>query len=59
VWSQSRFGFSPDGGFNVRDDLNSLFEELSRAARSFRVLADYLEAHPDALIRGKAGANSP
>jgi paraquat-inducible protein B len=43
----------------LRHDLNSLFEELSRAARSFRVLADYLEAHPDALIRGKAGANSP
>ena len=26
VWSQSRFGFSPDGTFNVRDDLDSLFE---------------------------------
>ncbi len=42
----------------LRHDLNSLFEELTRAARSFRVLADYLETHPDALIRGKAGANS-
>jgi paraquat-inducible protein B len=42
----------------LRHDLNSLFEELSRAARSFRVLADYLEAHPDAMIRGKAGGNS-
>jgi paraquat-inducible protein B len=42
----------------LRHDLNSLFEELTRAARSFRVLADYLETHPDALIRGNAGANS-
>ena len=42
----------------LRHDLNTLFGELTRAARSFRVLADYLETHPDALIRGKAGANS-
>jgi paraquat-inducible protein B len=27
--------------------------ELSRTATSFRVLADYLERHPEALIRGK------
>jgi hypothetical protein len=26
VWSQSRFGFSPDGSFNVRDDMNALFD---------------------------------
>lgn len=42
----------------LRHDLNNLLEELTRMARSFRVLADYLETHPDALIRGKAGANS-
>lgn len=42
----------------LRYDLNALFDELTRAARSFRVLADYLETHPDALIRGKAGANT-
>jgi paraquat-inducible protein B len=29
--------------------------ELSRAARSVRVLADYLERHPESLIRGKKG----
>jgi hypothetical protein len=28
---------------------------VSRAARSVRVLADYLERHPDALIKGKSG----
>ena len=27
--------------------------EIGRAAASFRVLADYLERHPEALIRGK------
>ncbi|MFO7749889.1 MAG: MlaD family protein [Desulfobacteraceae bacterium] len=28
-------------------------DELSQAARSFRLLTDYLERHPDALIKGK------
>jgi paraquat-inducible protein B len=27
--------------------------EVSRAAQSFRALADYLERHPESLIRGK------
>ena len=27
--------------------------ELSRTAAAFRTLADYLERHPEALIRGK------
>jgi paraquat-inducible protein B len=35
--------------------LNSSLEEVSRAARSLRVLADYLERHPEALVRGKKG----
>jgi len=26
---------------------------VARAAESFRALADYLERHPEALIRGK------
>jgi paraquat-inducible protein B len=30
--------------------------ELGNAARSLRVLSDYLEEHPEALLRGKAGA---
>lgn len=29
-------------------------QELSRAARSLRELADYLQAYPDALLRGRA-----
>ncbi|HKK90540.1 MAG TPA: MlaD family protein [Desulfobacteraceae bacterium] len=33
--------------------LAGTLEELSQAARSFRLLTDYLERHPDALIKGK------
>jgi paraquat-inducible protein B len=35
--------------------MNSTLQEVSRAARSLRVLADYLERHPEALLRGKKG----
>jgi paraquat-inducible protein B len=34
-------------------DLPHLMEELSGAARSIKALADYLDRHPEALIRGK------
>jgi paraquat-inducible protein B len=36
--------------------LDSTMQEVSRAARSVRVLSDYLERHPEALLRGKQGA---
>ena len=39
----------------LRYDLNALLKELTGAARSIRVFADYLERHPDALLRGKVG----
>jgi paraquat-inducible protein B len=35
--------------------LDSTLQEVSRAARSLRVLADYLERHPETLVRGKKG----
>ena len=35
--------------------IGTTLQEVSRAARSVRVLADYLERHPDALIKGKRG----
>ncbi len=35
--------------------VSSTLQEVSRAARSLRVLADYLERHPEALLRGKTG----
>jgi paraquat-inducible protein B len=37
------------------EELGATLQEVSRAARSLRVLADYLERHPEALIRGKPG----
>jgi paraquat-inducible protein B len=35
--------------------LTNTLEEVSRAARSLRTLTDYLERHPEALLRGKTG----
>jgi paraquat-inducible protein B len=35
--------------------LGNTLQEVSRAARSVRVLADYLERHPEALLEGKKG----
>jgi paraquat-inducible protein B len=35
-------------------ELRNSLKELSSASRSIRVLADYLEQNPDALIRGKS-----
>jgi paraquat-inducible protein B len=37
------------------EDVDQTLQEFRRAARSLRVLADYLEEHPEALIRGKPG----
>src|SRR5262245_25548422 len=37
------------------NNLNETLGEVSRAARAIRVLANYLEQHPEALLRGKSG----
>ena len=37
----------------LRYELGNTLEELSSAARSIRVMTDYLERHPEALIHGK------
>jgi len=37
----------------LQQDLHETLRELSRAAQSLRVLGDYLERHPESLIRGK------
>jgi paraquat-inducible protein B len=42
----------------VRYDLDAMLKELTGAARSIRVFADYLERHPDALLRGRSGIAS-
>jgi ABC-type transporter Mla subunit MlaD len=36
-------------------DLPRLMRELTEAARSVRGLADYLDRHPEALLRGRKG----
>jgi paraquat-inducible protein B len=36
-------------------DLPKLMRELAEAARSVRVLADYLDRHPESLLRGRKG----
>jgi paraquat-inducible protein B len=37
-------------------ELQRTLSEVSSAARSLRVLTDYLERHPEALLRGKGGS---
>ena len=37
------------------EEIDQTLQEFRRAARSVRVLTDYLEQHPEALIRGKRG----
>src|SRR5580765_523749 len=41
----------------AQQDLRDALQEIARAARSLRVLTDFLERHPDALIRGKTEEN--
>lgn len=43
---------SPDGP--VGGEVLTTLEQLSAAARSIRIMAEYLERHPEALIKGKA-----
>ena len=37
----------------LHQDARRMFQELTRTAASLRTLTDYLERHPEALIRGK------
>ncbi len=37
----------------ARHNLEQSLQELSRAAKSFRVFTEYLERHPEAIIQGK------
>jgi paraquat-inducible protein B len=41
----------------LRYDAVEMMKELRGAARSLRVLTDYLERHPEALIQGKSGGS--
>jgi paraquat-inducible protein B len=42
-------------GSPISVELRRSLNEVSGAARSLRVLTDYLERHPEALLRGKGG----
>jgi paraquat-inducible protein B len=37
----------------IQQDLRDALQEVTLAARSLRILMDYLERHPDSLLRGK------
>jgi paraquat-inducible protein B len=37
----------------LQQDLRQTLQELARAAASLRILTDYLERHPEAIVRGK------
>jgi paraquat-inducible protein B len=37
----------------AQQELRDALQEVTRAARALRVLSDYLEQHPEALLRGK------
>ncbi len=37
----------------LQQDLRQTLQELTRTAGSIRVLTDYLERHPESLLRGK------
>ncbi|MEJ2729293.1 MAG: MlaD family protein [Deltaproteobacteria bacterium] len=41
-------------GSQLRFEVSAALEEVAAAARSVRILADFIEQHPDALIRGRA-----
>jgi len=42
-----------DANAPLQVKMNSALEEISGAARSLRLLMDYLERHPESLLRGK------
>ncbi|MGZ8522324.1 MAG: PqiB family protein, partial [Candidatus Binatia bacterium] len=41
----------------AQQELRDALQEIARAARSLRILTDYLEQHPEALLRGKTEEN--
>jgi paraquat-inducible protein B len=43
----------------LQQDLREALRELARAAQSIRVLTDYLDRHPESLLRGKQEDNKP
>jgi len=48
-------GLLGDGVARQDSDLPSAIHQMTEAARSLRSLADYLERHPESLLKGKSG----
>lgn len=48
---------APDSA--IQQSTRAALEQLDRAAYSMRSLADYLEHHPESLLRGRAGGGEP
>jgi paraquat-inducible protein B len=46
-------------GSPLQQNLGGTLQELQRAARSLRVLTDYLGGHPEALLRGRGADAKP
>ena len=42
----------------LQSDLGSTLMQVSRAAKSISALVDYLQRHPESLLRGKAAERS-
>jgi paraquat-inducible protein B len=42
-----------DEGSELRHEISATLREISAASRSMRVLADFIEQHPDAILRGR------
>jgi paraquat-inducible protein B len=47
-----------DGDTRLGDELSQALQQLTGAARSLNALADYLQRHPEALLRGKQGSEA-
>ena len=49
----------PDDSAPLQCNVDQTLTELQRAAQSLRVLTDYLQLHPEAVLRGKPGDLPP
>ena len=43
----------------LQQDVHAALLEIARAAKSFRLLSDYLERHPESVLRGKKADEIP
>ncbi|MHA7682670.1 PqiB family protein [Cupriavidus sp. PET2-C1] len=48
-----------DANAPMQQDARRMLQELTRTAISLRTLTDYLEGHPEAVVRGKTGQEAP